>query len=57
MKEQIISEIAIYLSWIFFIVVALLLIYAFFTGDVPFISGGGTADDCVPNPIWGGCDM
>ena len=56
MKDEKINEIVIYISWIFFIVVVLLLIYAFFTGEVPFISGGGTVDDCVPNYM-GGCDL
>ena len=56
MKDEKISGIAIYISWIFFIVVVLLLVYGFFTGDLFFISGGGTADDCVPNYM-GGCDL
>lgn len=56
MKDQIISEIAIYISWIFFVVVVLFFVYGFFTGDFFFIGGGGTVDDCVPNYM-GGCDM
>jgi len=44
---------------IFFIAIVgfgLFFIYAFFTGDTSFIAGSGTVDDCVLNPIYGGCD-
>lgn len=56
MEKIDISQIAILLSHIFFIVIVLFLVYAFFTGDLFFIGGGGTADDCVPNYM-GGCDL
>ncbi len=57
MSDETIGQIAIYFSFVFFVGIALLLIYVFFTGDTSFIGSSGTANDCVPNPVWGGCDM
>ena len=57
MKEEVREKIETYLFYAFVIGVSLLVVYVFLMGDLFFISGGGIVDDCVPNPVWGGCDL
>ena len=53
MKDQIISEIAIYIFWILTITIIVFFLFGFITGNWFFISGDG---ECIPNYM-GGCDM
>lgn len=43
------------ISFIFVIIVALTLVYTLFTGDWILLGSGGTIEDCIPDPVWGGC--
>lgn len=56
MKDQIISEIAIYISFILTIIIIVFFVYGFITGNWFFISSDNTIDNCIPNYM-GGCDF